>query len=108
MLWGLAAASSVAALLEQLRGRWAWLFRLAIALLLGAPLVYPFLGLLYKTNFFTPYHGYSLDDFDRVRRENPEEAAAIDWLRRAPYGVVAGGVGGSYSGYGRVSPYSRL
>ncbi len=38
----------------------------------------------------------------------PDEAAAITWLRSAPDGVVAEAIGGSYSGYGRISIYTGL
>jgi uncharacterized membrane protein len=43
-----------------------------------------------------------------VGRENPDEAAAITWLRSAPDGIVAESVGGSYSAYGRISTYTGL
>jgi len=44
-----------------------------------------------------------LDYFDMFQRQNPDEAAAIRWLESAPDGVVAEAIGGSYSGYARVS-----
>jgi uncharacterized membrane protein len=44
-----------------------------------------------------------LDYFDMFQRQNPDEAAAIRWLETAPDGVVAEAIGGSYSGYARVS-----
>ena len=52
-------------------------------------LTYPALSIFNKTNNFKPPFGYTLDDFDRVQRENPDEAAAMLWLRSAPDGVVA-------------------
>jgi len=73
-------------------------------------LTYPAIGIFSKTNNFKPLFGYTLDDFDRVQRENPDEAAAILWLRSAPDGVVAESVGGSYSpqGHARISIYTGL
>jgi uncharacterized membrane protein len=66
------------------------------------------LSLLNKTNNFNPSFGFTLDDFDRVQRENPDEAAAIQWLRSAPDGVIAEAVGGAYSNYARISVYTGL
>jgi len=63
---------------------------------------------LTKTDSFSPVEGYTLDDFDRIRRENPDEAAAIEWLRSAPNGVLAEAVGDGYSAYARISTYSGL
>jgi uncharacterized membrane protein len=77
-------------------------------LILMIGLTYPALSILSKTNNFKPPFGYTLDDFDRVQRENPDEAAAIDWLRGAPDGVVAEAVGGAYSSYARISIYTGL
>jgi len=34
--------------------------------------------LLTKTNNFKPYNDFTLDDLDRVRLENPDEAAAMN------------------------------
>jgi uncharacterized membrane protein len=65
--------------------------------------------LLTKTNSFNPSFGFTLDDFDRVRRENPDEAAAIEFLRTAPDGVIAEAIGGSYrSEFARISTYTGL
>ena len=104
----LAAAYGIAVLLQNMRGRWDILFILSLIVLLGIGLTYPTLSLFNKTNNFKPPSGYTLDDFERVQRENPDEAAAITWLRSAPDGVVAEAVGGAYSSYGRVSIYTGL
>jgi len=84
-------------------------FSVSFALVLIVGLTYPALGVFTKTNNFNPFE-YTLDDFDRVQRENPDEAAAMLWLRSAPDGVVAEAVGGSYSpqGHGRISIYTGL
>jgi uncharacterized membrane protein len=66
------------------------------------------LGFLTKTNNFRPASGFTLNDFDRVQREIPDEAAAMLWLRSAPDGIEAEAVGGAYSAYARVSIYTGL
>ncbi len=83
-------------------------FSVLFALVLIVGLTYPALSLLTKTNNFKPPSGYTLDDFDRVQRENPDEAAAITWLRSAPDGVVAEAVGGAYSSYAAHLDLYRL
>jgi YYY domain-containing protein len=107
-LFGLAAAFGTAVLLQRLRGAWDWLFRICLMVLLFMSLTYPALAIPTKTNGFKPAFGWTLDDFTRVRSTNPDEAAAIDWLKSAPEGVVAEAVGGSYTGYARISTYTGL
>jgi YYY domain-containing protein len=108
ILWSLAAAFGIGFLLQRLRGASDVLFRTLIALVIILGLFYPAFSLPYKTNGFNPAFGYTLDDFDRVKRENQDEAEAIQWLMSAPDGVVAEAIGGSYSGYARVSTYSGM
>jgi YYY domain-containing protein len=104
----LASAYGIVVLLQNLRGAAKAAVSAIVALVLVAGLTYPAIGIFSKTNNFKPPFGYTLDDFDRVERENPDEAAAILWLRSAPDGVVAEAVGGSYSQYGRISIYTGL
>lgn len=104
----LAAAYGVIVLFRSLRGAGQAVFSVLFALVLLVGLTYPVLGVLSKTNKFNPPFGYTLDDFRRVERENPDEAAAIRWLQSAPEGVVAEATGGAYSSYGRISIYSGL
>jgi len=108
ILWSLAASFGAAFLLQNLRGLWNWSFRALIGLVIFCGLLYPTLSLLTKTNNFKPAAGFSLDDFDRIKRENPDEAAGIEWLRTAPNGIVLEAVGDGYSGYARISTYSGL
>jgi YYY domain-containing protein len=110
MLWSLAAAFGVAVLLQELRGRADWAFRIFLVLLLFTSLAYPVLSVGTKTNHFKPFFGMTLNDFDRVRRETPDEAAALDFLAAAPEGVLAEAavIGGSYTGYGRMATYTGL
>jgi uncharacterized membrane protein len=51
---------------------------------------------------------WTLDYFDYLQRQNSDEAAAIRWLESAPEGVLAEAIGGSYSGFGRVSVYTGI
>ncbi|MBK8823709.1 MAG: hypothetical protein IPN58_14220 [Anaerolineales bacterium] len=108
MLWSLVAAFATAYLFQNLRGLKDILFRILIGLVIFAGLLYPAFGLLNKTNDFKPTYGFTLDDFDRIRRENPDEAAAIDFLRTVPDGVIAEAVGDGYSGYARISAHTGL
>jgi YYY domain-containing protein len=109
MLWSLVAAFSVAYLLQNLQGVKNILFSVLISLVIFAGLLYPALGLLTKTDNFNPPFGFTLDDFDRVRRENPDEAAAIEFLHTVPNGVVAEAIGGSYrSEFARIATYTGL
>jgi uncharacterized membrane protein len=59
-----------------------------------------------KTNGFKPYGGFTLDGTAYLDRTNPDEAAAVRWLREAPLRVVAEAIGGSYSTYARISAHS--
>ncbi len=104
----LAAAYGIVVLFRNLRGAANLAFSVLFTLVLIVGLTYPVLSVLNKTNNFNPPAGYSLNDFDRVQRENPDEAAAIQWLRAAPDGIVAEAVGGAYSSYARISIYTGL
>lgn len=108
MLLSLAAAFGVSVLLNHLRGLKGVLFRVLIGLVIFSGLLYPSLGLLNKTNDFKPADGFTLDDFERIVRENPDEAAAIEFLRTVPNGVIAEAVGDGYSGYARISTHTGL
>jgi YYY domain-containing protein len=106
----LAAAYAILVLLRSLRGVANIAFSVLFVFILIVGLTYPALSLLNKTNNFDPPFGFTLDDFDRVQRENPDEAAAIQWLQNAPDGIVAEAVvvPSAYSNYGRISVYTGL
>jgi uncharacterized membrane protein len=61
-----------------------------------------------KTNNFKPAFGYTLNDFENMKRGNPDEAAAVEFLLNAPDGVIAEAVGDGYSAYGRISMLTGL
>jgi uncharacterized membrane protein len=104
----LAAAYAIIVLFRNLRRAANAVFSVLFVIVLLVGLTYPSLSLVNKTNNFNPLYGFTLDDFVRVQRENPDEAAAINWLRSAPDGVVAEAVGGAYSSYARISIYTGL
>ena len=111
LLWSLAAAFAVAILLRELRRLWAGVFLAGLLVLLGMSLTYPALSIQNKTNNFQPYLGWTLNDFERIQRSNPDEAAAILWLKTAPDGILVEAVpdaGGSYTGFARISEYTGL
>lgn len=108
ILWSLVAAFGAGYLLKNLRGlTFANIsFRLLTGTVILCGLLYPVFGLMTKTNNFEPIHGFDLNDFARIQRENAEDAAGIEFLLTQPEGVIAEAVGGSYSYYGRVSTYT--
>lgn len=111
LIWGVAAAYAVAWLSHRLHNAWGTIFRISMALLIGMGLVYPLLSLPSKTNNFHPADGFTLDSTAYLRRANPDELSAVDWLKTAPMGVVAEAVGpggGSYTGYARISMLTGL
>ncbi|NWF63714.1 MAG: hypothetical protein HXY38_05340 [Chloroflexi bacterium] len=106
MLWSLVAALGTAYLLQNLRTFANVGFRVLAALVIFSGLLYPVFGILTRSENLKPPFGYNLNDFARIQRENPEDAAAIEFLLTQPEGVIAEAVGGSYSYYGRVSTYT--
>jgi len=104
ILLSLASAFGAAILLRSANR----IFIVVFVGILVVGLTYPVLGFYNKANDFNPPFGITLDDFYRVQRENPDEAAAIFWLRSAPDGVIAEATGNPYSSVGRISIYTGL
>ncbi len=107
ILWSIAAAYGTAKLLPKLRGIWNWVNFILITFAISAGLVYPFYGFISKTNGFQP-EMWTLDSAAYLEHSNPDEAVAINWLKSAPDGVVLEAIGGSYSGYARISTNTGL
>lgn len=64
--------------------------------------------LINKTNSFKPTQ-WTLDGNAYIQTITPDEALAMNWLKKAPMGVLAEAVGGSYKGeFARVSTQSGL
>jgi uncharacterized membrane protein len=106
LMWGLAAAYAVIFLFRHLAGISKLVFQGVIILLTAISLTYPLMGLWSKTAGFTPTQGYTLDGTEYLSRNNPDEYAAIQWLKNAPLGVVAEAVGGSYTQFARMASNS--
>ncbi|MFN2303088.1 MAG: DUF2298 domain-containing protein, partial [Anaerolineales bacterium] len=98
MLWSLAAGFAAVVIFNS--GRWFSKFILTLFILLG--LIYPILAFPNKTDGFSPVNGYTLDASAYFEDYQPDEAAAIEWLKKEPKGIVAEAIGGQYSGYARV------
>jgi YYY domain-containing protein len=105
ILWGMVAAFGTAILLNELKKQWKLLHSIGLVVLILMSLAYPVFGLLTKTNNFNP-GTWTLDGTNYMQVFNPDEMDAIRWLQQAPLGVVAEGVGGSYSAFARVSEIS--
>lgn len=106
LLWSLAAAFGAGVMLVSLGGWLRRTWQVVLSLVLSAGLLFSVFGYASKTSNFNPPGGFSLDSAIHLARYNPEDAAAIAWLRDAPLGVVAEAVGGSYTEFARISTYS--
>ena len=108
LLLSIASAYGTAVLLRRLRGAANGIFSVILIFIVVAGLAYPVLGSLTRTNKFQPAFGFTLNDFDRIQRESPDEAAAILWLQSAPDGNIVEATGDPYSAYGRFATYTGL
>ncbi|MBT3338986.1 MAG: hypothetical protein HN855_09390 [Anaerolineae bacterium] len=104
ILWSIAAAYGAAILFAKAH-RWLNIILIGFAIIAG--LVYPLYGVISKTNGFKP-QAWTLDGAAHITRNAPDEAAAIAWLQNTPDGVILEAVGGSYTGYARISTNSGL
>jgi YYY domain-containing protein len=107
LMWSLAAAFGAIILLRELRGVWRWVFAAVFVFVLGMAMVYAPLAFGTKTNHLKMLlSDLTLDASEHLIRSSPDDAAAINWLKTAPLGVVAEAVGGQYSEYARAATYS--
>jgi uncharacterized membrane protein len=108
VLWGIAAAYATVQLWpKRLEPKQLLQLLVLVPLLLG--LLYPTLSLWTKTGGFKPENGLTLDGLAYMERSRPGEYAAIQWINaNLDRGVILEAVGGSYSGYGRVSTHTGL
>ena len=107
MLWGLAAAVATAILWTGIKSRWKWLVRAGLVVLVAMSLAYPVNNMIEKFKTIS-LDALTLDGTAHIGRYNEAELEAIQWLQNAPYGALVEAVGGSYSGYGRVSASSGM
>ncbi len=110
ILWGVAAAYASVVLWRRLHSAPGALFRLGWAALILMALCYPAIMLPYKMGMpGKPLSELTLDGTDYLRRFDADDLAAYEWLMKAPYGVVAEAVGGSYNpDFARVSAHTGL
>lgn len=108
LLWSVAGAYAVLVLLRGLKPSWKAVFAGILLVTIGMALVYPVKGLITKTSGFARPQGRTLDGAVYFERYAPDDAQAVDWLKEAPFGVIAEAVGGSYSSAARMSTYSGL
>lgn len=109
ILWGLVAGYASLRLWQVIKSGWGWLFRLAWTLVIAMALAYPAFGLWMRFNSVRT-DNLNLDGTAYIERFNPDEAAAMAWLRQAPFGVVAEASipGASYTSYGRIATHTGL
>ncbi len=107
MLWSLAAAFAFVIIFSEARRFWGWLARIVLLLVVGMGLAYPILSLPNRANDFKTQFR-TLDAGAYLALYSPDDAAAVEFLREQPFGVVAEAVGGSYSEYARMATHSGL
>jgi uncharacterized membrane protein len=105
ILWALAAAYGSVVLIRHLRGAAGVIFPVVLGAVVAMALVYPAFGISRRLEGSDPAQ-WTLDGADHLARFEPEELDAIQWLQKAPEGVVVESVGGSYTGYARVATFS--
>lgn len=103
LMWGIAAAYATVVLWRHLKIGRRILFQVGMVLILMLSMSYPVMGLWSKTDGFKPTDGFTLDGTAYLERSNPDEVAAMTWLRQAPLGVVAEAIGGSYTQFARMA-----
>ena len=129
MVWSLAGAFGVAILLQELEGRWTWIYRVGLVLVLILALAFPVLGLSNKTADFqipaflqtlkarqaagdsgaiqAAASVWTLDGSVLFSNQYPDDSAAARWLLTAPAGIIAEAASNNaYSDYGRMAVYS--
>jgi YYY domain-containing protein len=105
LFWSFAAAFGVVYIIHRLKGIKLWVTEAIITLVVLIGLIYPLIGTSSTTNAYHP-DKLNLDGTAYLKVWQTDDAEAMDWLREAPYGVVAESVGGSYSAHARMSIHS--
>ena len=106
ILWGLSAAFAVVSLLRSLRKGKQIIFEVVLVILLAISLLYPIFFTATLTNDFKPAK-LTLDGLSYMEQYSPDDYAAIQFLKTAPYGNIVEAVGGSYSYYNGID-YERI
>ncbi len=108
ILWSIAAGYGMIKSIEKSRGYLKWIPGLVFVLTCAIGLVYPITSLPEKTGLlnFQSKPAITLDGASQLAANNPDEYAAILWLRHQPQRVIVEAIGGSYSEYARMSTFS--
>lgn len=102
MLWSISAGFAAVVIFNSSQ----WFSKLILSFFILLGMIYPILAFTNKTDGFNPANGYTLDASAYFEVYQPDESAAIEWLKNAPMGVIAEAVGGQYSAFARVSTLS--
>ncbi|NTV35655.1 MAG: hypothetical protein HGA53_01750 [Anaerolineaceae bacterium] len=106
ILWGMAAAYGSAILFINIKNtfRW-WAYGIVWVLVVLIGLVYPYKMLPINADFSKPAN-WTLNGLASFEFYQKGEYDAVAFLSQQEPGVVAEAIGGSYSGYARVSTYT--
>ncbi len=107
ILWSIAGAIFTYIFWTKIRTWIKWPVRVLFVLSLIAGLMYPFFGFYYRFDNLA-VRNLDLDGNAYFYSGYPDETAAIAFLQLAPKGIVAEAIGGSYTGYARVSTQSGM
>ncbi len=108
ILWSLAAVYGLVVLLQELRGWKNYLVGALVGLVWMAGFVYPAFWLSERIDGAgnQPLEMDASQTY--LSRYAADDLEAIRWLQMAPQGVVSEAVGGSYTGYARISAHSGI
>jgi YYY domain-containing protein len=106
ILLSICAAYALSRVLLDAKGKGWTIVNAVLLIILGTSLVYTPVMLDIKTNGFGTLQSRTLDGNQYFSVYHPDEAQAIEWLTSMDLDVVAEAIGGSYSGYARVSTLS--
>ncbi|MCE5207391.1 MAG: DUF2298 domain-containing protein [Chloroflexi bacterium] len=107
ILWSIAAAAVSVLLWKSLTSWKKSLFGVLWSVVLLMCLAYPWFGLSMKVKGID-LQSLSLNGAQHIEQYSPDDMKAIEWLVEADDGVILEAVGGSYSGYARISTFSGL
>ncbi len=107
ILWAISAAFASVYLWKTVKRLPRFLFGVLWCSILLMGLAYPFFGVRMKFSGLN-FQNFSLNGARHIEINSPDEMKAINWLVQAPDGVILEAVGGSYTGYARISTYTGL
>ena len=106
VIWGLAAAFATISLIKSLRKGWFASFSFLMITILSLSLLYPVFFSASITNEFHPAI-QTFDGLHYLEQASPDDYAAIQYLKNAPFGTIVEAVGGSYS-YSNGVDFERI